>query len=203
MGMEIRSKTWYVGPCRSWEKICLAFIGPSKAGFFGLALPEPCSSFHFWPRWTNSQGLLPLSSLEEAMAPPSLRSTPDRNSSKQNTTRKWYTDIGDSGGLNRRKLYIKTKSQEETGTETSSGVLSHLGGMARGGPVTPMCEEHTNSFSCPFSSHDFSYLVKIVKKLKEELFAKLLWLELLPIRKWTLQVPAICLGWILPEKLFQ
>jgi hypothetical protein len=32
---------------------------------------------------------------------------------------------------------------------------------------------------------------------------KLLWLELLPIQKWTLQVPAICLGWILPEKLFQ
>jgi hypothetical protein len=29
-----------------------------------------------------------LSSLEEAMAPPSLRSTPDRNSSKQNMTRK-------------------------------------------------------------------------------------------------------------------
>jgi hypothetical protein len=41
---------------------------------------------------------LPLSSLEEAMAPPSLRSTPDRNSSKQNTMRKWYTDLEDSGG---------------------------------------------------------------------------------------------------------
>jgi hypothetical protein len=58
--------------------------------------------------------------------------------------------------------------------ETSFGVLSHLGGMARGGPAPPMCEKHTNSFSCPFSSHDFSYLVKIAKILKKELFAKLL-----------------------------
>jgi hypothetical protein len=63
------------------------------------------------------------------MAPPSLRLTPDRNSSKQNTTRKRYTDLGDSGGLNRQKLYIKTKSQEETGMETSFGVLSHQGGV--------------------------------------------------------------------------
>jgi hypothetical protein len=102
--------------------------------------------------------------LEEAMAPPSLRSTPDRNSSKQNTTRKRYTDLGDSEGLNRRKLYIKTKSQEETGTEMSSGVLSHLGGTARGGSAPPMCEKYTDSFSCPFSSRDFSYLVKTAKK---------------------------------------
>jgi hypothetical protein len=42
---------------------------------------------------------LSLSSLKEAMVPPSLRSTPDRNSSKQNTTRKRYTDLGDSGGV--------------------------------------------------------------------------------------------------------
>jgi hypothetical protein len=41
---------------------------------------------------------LPLSSLEEAMVLSKLKSTPDRNSSKQNTTRKWYTDLGDSGG---------------------------------------------------------------------------------------------------------
>jgi hypothetical protein len=117
--------------------------------------------------------------------------------------RKWYTDLGDFGGLNRRKLYVETKSQGETRTETSSGVLSHLGGVARGGPAPPMCEKHTDFFSCPFSSRDFSYLVKTAKIIKEELFAKLLWLELLPIRKWTLQVPAIYLGWILPEKLFQ
>jgi hypothetical protein len=77
-------------------------------------------------------------------------------------------------GLNRQKLYIETKSQEETGTETSSGVLSHLGGAARGGPMPPMCEEHTDSFSFPFSSRDFSYLVKTAKILKKELFAKLL-----------------------------
>jgi hypothetical protein len=77
-------------------------------------------------------------------------------------------------GLNKQKLYIETKSQEETGMETSSGVLSHLGGAARGGPAPPMCEKHTDSFSCPFSSRDFSFLVKIAKILKKELFAKLL-----------------------------
>jgi hypothetical protein len=108
------------------------------------------------------------------MAPPSLRSTPDRNISKQNTTRKQYTDFGDSGRLNRQKLYIEAKSQEETRTETSSRVLSHLGGAARGGPAPPMCEKHTDSFSCPFSSRDFSYLVKTAKILKEEFFTKLL-----------------------------
>jgi hypothetical protein len=111
---------------------------------------------------------------DEDIVTPKLRAIPDRNSSKQNTTRKRYTDLGDSGGLNRRKLYIETKSQEETRTEKSSGVFSHLGGAARGGPAPPTCEEHTDSFSCPFSSRDFSYLVKTVKILKEELFAKLL-----------------------------
>jgi hypothetical protein len=108
------------------------------------------------------------------MVPSTLGSTPDRNSLKQNKTRKRYTDLGYSGGLNRRKLYIESKSQEATGTETSSGVLSHQGGMARGGPAPPVCEEHTDSFSCPFSSRDFSYLVKTAKIIKEEFSAKLL-----------------------------
>jgi hypothetical protein len=103
-GMELRSKTCSVGPCRSWEKIHLAFVGPSKAGFFGLALPVPCSSFYFWSRWTNSQGILPLSLLEEVMVLSELKSTPGRNSSKQNTTRKQYIDLGYSGGLYMRKL---------------------------------------------------------------------------------------------------
>jgi hypothetical protein len=105
------------------------------------------------------------------MVPSKLRSTPDRNSSKQNTMRKRYADLGYSGGLYRRKLYIEGKSQEETGTETSSEVFSHQGGAARGGPAPPVCEKHPDSFSCPFSSRDFSYLVKTAKILKEELSA--------------------------------
>jgi hypothetical protein len=80
----------------------------------------------------------------------------------------------DSRGLNRQKLYIEMKSQEEIGTETSSGVLSHQDGATRGGPAPPVCEEHTDSFSCPFLSRDFSYLVKTTKIIKEELFVKLL-----------------------------
>jgi hypothetical protein len=107
------------------------------------------------------------------MAPPNLRSTPDRNSSKQNTTRKRYTDLGDSGGLNKQKLYIETKSQEETGTEKSSEAFSHVGGAARGGPAPPVCETHPDFFSYPSSSRDFSYLLKTAKILKKELFAKL------------------------------
>jgi hypothetical protein len=59
---------------------------------------------------------LPLSLLEKAMVPSKLGSTPDKNSSKQNTMRKRYIDLGYSGGLYRRKLYIEGKSQEETGT---------------------------------------------------------------------------------------
>jgi hypothetical protein len=66
------------------------------------------------------------------------------------------------------------KSQEETGMKTSSGVLSHQGGATRGGPVPLVCEEHTDSFSCPFSSRDFSYLVKTTKIMKEKFFVKLL-----------------------------
>jgi hypothetical protein len=107
------------------------------------------------------------------MALLNLRSAPDRNSSKQNMTIKQYTDLGYSGGLYRRKLYIKGKSQEDTGTETSSEVFSHQGGVARGGPMPPVREEHPDSFSCPFLSHDFSYLVKTAKILKEEFFTNL------------------------------
>jgi hypothetical protein len=108
------------------------------------------------------------------MVPSKLRSTPDRNSSKQNMTRKRYTNLRYFGGLYRRKLYIEGKSQEETGMEISSEVFSHQGGAARGGPAPPVCEEHPDSFSCPFLSHDFSYLVKTAKIIKEELSAKLL-----------------------------
>jgi hypothetical protein len=57
--------------------------------------------------------------------------------------------------------------------EMSSGVFSHVGGAARGGPTPPVCETHTVFFSSPFSSRDFSYLLKTAKILKEELFAKL------------------------------
>jgi hypothetical protein len=58
--------------------------------------------------------------------------------------------------------------------EMSSRVFSHQGGAARGGPVPPMCEKHPDYLSCPFSSHDFSYLVKTSKIIKKEFNAKLL-----------------------------
>jgi hypothetical protein len=92
----------------------------------------------------------------------------------KNTMKTRYTDLGYSRGLYKRKLYIEGKLQEETGTETSSEVFSHQGGAAKGGPMPPVCEKHPHSFSCPFSSRDFSYLVKTAKILKEEFNAKLL-----------------------------
>jgi hypothetical protein len=81
----------------------------------------------------------------------------DRN---KNTMRTQYTDLRQSGGLYRQKLNIKTKSQEETGTKMSSGVVSPQGDAARRGPAPPVGEEPPDSVSNPFSSRDFSYLIK-------------------------------------------
>jgi hypothetical protein len=75
------------------------------------------------------------------------------------------------------------KSQEETGMVMSSGVVSPQGGAAWSGPVPPGGEEPPDSVSCPFSSRDFSFLVKTTKILMEKFNANLFWLELLPIRK--------------------
>jgi hypothetical protein len=83
-------------------------------------------------------------------------------------TRKQYTILGQSGELYRRKLNIETKSQEETGTETSSEVVSPQGGAAWSGPAPPGGEEPPDSVSCPFSSRDFSYLIKMTKILMKK-----------------------------------
>jgi hypothetical protein len=65
------------------------------------------------------------------------------------------------------------KSQEETGTEMSSEVVSPQGSAAWSGPVPPGGEEPPDSVSCPFSSHDFSYLIKTTKILMEKFYANL------------------------------
>jgi hypothetical protein len=65
------------------------------------------------------------------------------------------------------------KSQEETGMETSSGVVSPQGGAAWSGPVPPGGEEPPDSVSCPFSSRDFSYLIKMTKILMKKFNANL------------------------------
>jgi hypothetical protein len=65
-------------------------------------LPRP--HFQLLP-WAKNLGghLLEVSSpclrLKKPWCYQNLRSTPDRNSSKQNTMRKWYTDLGDSRGV--------------------------------------------------------------------------------------------------------
>jgi hypothetical protein len=97
-----------------------------------------------------------------------LRSTPDRNWSKQKHDEKTIYSLGQSGGLYRRKLNIETKSQKETGTEPSSGVVSPQDGAAWSGLAPPGGEEPPDPVSCPFSSRDFSYLIKTTKILIEK-----------------------------------
>jgi hypothetical protein len=104
---------------------------------------------------------------------PKLRSTPDRNSSKRKHDENTISDLGQPGGLYRRKLNIEAKSQEETGTETSSGVLSQQGGVSWSGPAPPVCEGTPDSVFCPFSSRNFSYLIKTTKILMEKFNANL------------------------------
>jgi hypothetical protein len=65
------------------------------------------------------------------------------------------------------------KSQEEIGIEMSFGVLSHQGGVARGGPALPVCEGTPVSISYPFLSHDFSYLAKTIKIILKKFNANL------------------------------
>jgi hypothetical protein len=65
------------------------------------------------------------------------------------------------------------KSQEETGTETSSEVVSPQGGAAWSGPTPPGGEKPPDSVSCPFSSRDFSYLTKTIKILMKKFNANL------------------------------
>jgi hypothetical protein len=78
--------------------------------------------------------------------------------------------------------------------ETSSRVVLPQGGAVWSGPMPPGGEEPPDSVSCPFSSRDFSYLIKIAKILMEEFHANLFCLELLPIRKRILHVPVYCPG---------
>jgi hypothetical protein len=92
------------------------------------------------------------------------RTAPDRNRSKQNTTRKQYTDLRQSGGLYRQKFNNKAKEQEETGTEMSSEATSPPGGMASMGPAPQGGVEPSGSISNSFSSCDFSYLIKTTKE---------------------------------------
>jgi hypothetical protein len=72
-----------------------------------------------------------------------------------------------------QKLNIKAESQEETGMEMSSGVDSPQVGAAWGGPAPPGGEVPPDFVSCPFSSRDFSYLVKTIKILIEKFFTNL------------------------------
>jgi hypothetical protein len=113
--------------------------------------------------WSSFEGVFSLSLLAEAMMLLQLGTTPDRNKSKQNTTRTRYTDLGQSGGLYTRKFNNKTKAREETGTETSSEASSPLGGAASRGPVPWGGVEPPSSVSFSFLSCDFSYLIKTTK----------------------------------------
>jgi hypothetical protein len=110
-----------------------------------------------------SAGEFSLSLLTESMMLPKPRSTPDRNSSKQKHDEKMIYRPQAILGLYKRKLNIEAKSQEETGTKTSSEVVSPQGVVAWSGPAPPVGEKPPDSVSCPFLSRDFSYLTKTIK----------------------------------------
>jgi hypothetical protein len=52
-------------------------------------------------------------------------------------------------------------------------VVSRQGGVAWSGPAPLGGEEPPDSVSCPFPSHDFSYLIKTTKILIEKFNANL------------------------------
>jgi hypothetical protein len=97
-----------------------------------------------------------------------LRTTPDRNSSKRKHDENTIYKPRVIQGLYRRKLNIKTKSQEEYGTEMSFEADSPQGGTARRGPAPPGGVGPRSSVSNSFLSRDFSYLVKTTKILMEK-----------------------------------
>jgi hypothetical protein len=102
------------------------------------------------------------------MMPLKLRTTPDRNRSKQKHDENTIYRPRAIWGLYRRKLNIEMKTQEETGTETSSKVDIPQGGVASRGPAPPGGVEPSGSVSNSFSSCDFSYLIKTTKIITEK-----------------------------------
>jgi hypothetical protein len=107
------------------------------------------------------------------MMPLKLRTTPGRNRLKQKHNEKTIYRPRAIRGLYRRILNIETKSQEETGTETSSEANTPQGGAASRGPAPPGGVGPLGSVSNSFSSHDFLYLIKTTKALTEKFNANL------------------------------
>ena len=92
------------------------------------------------------------------------------------------TTLGGSGELYSKKFYNIRKVQEETWSETSSGVLKPPGGAA-GGPTAPTYGlGTTGAVSHPVRTLIFPYLIKTTKISTRKLFAKLFLPKLLPIR---------------------
>jgi hypothetical protein len=120
------------------------------------------------------------------MVPLKLTTAPDRNRSKQkhdekmiyklltetdqnkNTTRKRYTDLGDSGELYRRKFNNKRMAHDETGSETSSKATTQPGGAASKGPAPWYGVVPPGTVSYSFSSRNFSYLIKNNKSISRK-----------------------------------
>jgi hypothetical protein len=107
------------------------------------------------------------------MMPLKLRTTPDRNRSKQKHDENMIYRPRVIRGLYRQKLNIEAKSQEETRMEKSSEANSPQGGVASRGAAPPGGVEPQGSVSNSFLSHDFSYLIKITKVLTEKFDANL------------------------------
>jgi hypothetical protein len=87
---------------------------------------------------------LPLSLLAEAMVLLILRSTPDRNSSKQNTTRKRYTDLGYSGGYIGENKTSRGNHRRKSGRKRVPR-CSHTRAARPGVDPRPLCVRSTRT----------------------------------------------------------
>jgi hypothetical protein len=97
--MKFRSKTGNVGPRTSWEKARPAFIDPTKVEFLALDPLASYSSFSFGVLVVLFPRPFALVVAWRIHDPPktenNLLTETARN---KNTMRKWYTDLGYSGG---------------------------------------------------------------------------------------------------------
>ena len=120
-------------------------------------------------------------SSSEIMVLLNFEKIPGRNSSKQNTTRKRYTDLGGSGGLYNKKFHNKRKVWAKTGRRGAPRRPHMCQARPEGPPAPGAGVVPSGLHSILFTSRYFSYFLKTVKIKAGRKITELFLLELLPI----------------------
>jgi hypothetical protein len=105
---------------------------------------------------------------DEDMMTLKLRTTPNRNSSKQKHGENTIYKPWVIRGVIKAKIKHRNKITGGNRDGNELQVVSPQGGAAWSGTVPPGGEESPDSVSCPFLSRDFSYLIKTTKILMEK-----------------------------------